>query len=124
MELTHADGAQPLMGGGIGSHTYEEHPGHIGVFEIGGEQVKNVDLMFGDLFRGSEQSRVGTRIESEMPDQPSMLMGYDFLQAHHVLISPSHHTMYFTYEHGPVFQVRSARPVSAPAAQPPAPAPR
>ena len=74
------------LGGGVGARTYQQRSGHVDLFEIGGEQIRNADLTFGDLFRGGEEEETGSRLGHPGQDQPGMLLGYDFLAAHHVLI--------------------------------------
>ena len=41
-----------------------------------------------------------------------MLLGYDFLRSHRVLVAHSQHRIYFTYSGGPVF-ARAPPPVRA-----------
>ena len=57
----------------------------------------------------------GTRLGSQSHDmeQPRMLLGADFLHAHHVLIANSMRLMVFSYMGGPVFDI-SQRQASAP----------
>jgi tetratricopeptide (TPR) repeat protein len=61
--------------------------GHFDSFKIGGEEIKNFNLPFGD-------------IASPGVD---MLVGADFFLAHRVLVSNSQHRIYFTYNGGRVF---------------------
>lgn len=91
-------------------------------FEIGGERIANTRLTFGDVFAGDTYEETGSHLPQRMAVE-DMLLGADFLVAHRVMLSPSHHKMFFTYNGGPVFAPPAAASVSSsPASAGPAPA--
>lgn len=77
---------------GIGTGSTPSYVGRFDNLSIGGEKIKNARLRFGDL---------------QMTD---MLVGADFFLSHRVYVSASQHRMYFTYNGGPVFDLRSVPP--------------
>ncbi|HEX4198899.1 MAG TPA: aspartyl protease family protein [Caulobacteraceae bacterium] len=78
--------------------------GRFASFKLGGEEIKNSPLLFGDLDLMNAD----------------MLIGADFFLSHRILVSNSQHKIYFTYNGGPVFNLDSAplEPVAAAAAAP------
>ena len=113
-------GGEVRMTGGVGARTLPKQVAHVDSFEVGGEQIRNTALRFGDLFGGAEQAQTGSRVARRPESLHDMLLGYDFVAAHHILISPSHHKVFFTYNGGPVFDVAPRSSAQAPAAAPPA----
>jgi tetratricopeptide (TPR) repeat protein/predicted aspartyl protease len=83
---------------GIGRHEVPTWVGHFASFRIGDEEIRNARLTFGD---------------ASMQDV-DMLVGADFFLSHHVLVATSQHSLYFTYNGGPVFSLTTAP--AAPAA--------
>lgn len=83
---------------GVGRHEVPTWVGHFASFRIGDEEIRNARLTFGD---------------TSMEDV-DMLVGADFFLSHHVLVATSQHSLYFTYNGGPVFSLTSA-PATAPA---------
>jgi hypothetical protein len=83
--------------GGIGSHLRQSWVARTSTIAIGGEQISNSPI----------------RIVDDVKDQPDqdMLLGMDFLMAHHVMVSPVQHKMIFTYNGGPIFSVSTEREV-------------
>ncbi|HZC16456.1 MAG TPA: aspartyl protease family protein [Caulobacteraceae bacterium] len=66
--------------------------GRFASFKIGGEEIKNTPLQFGDIdLSGAD-----------------MLLGADFFLSHRILVSNSQHKIYFTYNGGPVFNLDTA----------------
>ncbi|HLI67025.1 MAG TPA: aspartyl protease family protein [Caulobacteraceae bacterium] len=77
--------------------------GTFASFKIGGEEVRNTPLDFGDI--GDNQDE-------------DMLIGADFFLSHRILVSNSQHRMYFTYNGGPVFNIDRPLPPVASASAP------
>lgn len=84
---------------GVGRHEVPTWVGHFASFRIGDEEIRNARLTFGD---------------TSMEDV-DMLVGADFFLSHHVLVATSQHSLYFTYNGGPVFSLTTA-PAAAPTA--------
>jgi tetratricopeptide (TPR) repeat protein/predicted aspartyl protease len=91
-------------GGGIGRGQVANYLAQVGSFKIGEEEVRNTRLRLGD-----------TTIEGE-----DMLIGADFFLSHHIYVANSQHKLYFTYNGGPVFNLKT---VVAASTQPPPAAP-
>ncbi|HET7365592.1 MAG TPA: retroviral-like aspartic protease family protein [Burkholderiales bacterium] len=101
--------------GGLGAGRPDNWIGAFESFTIGGEIIRNPDIMFTDLQvdMGAETgSRLTTR--RELAD---MLLGLDFLRAHRVYVAHSQGKLYFTYSGGPVFST-PARAAAQPAPKP------
>jgi tetratricopeptide (TPR) repeat protein/predicted aspartyl protease len=89
-------------GGGIGRGQVANYLAQVASFKIGDEEVRNTRLRLGD-----------TTIEGE-----DMLIGADFFLSHHIYVANSQHKLYFTYNGGPVFNLKTvaaAPPQSQPA---------
>jgi tetratricopeptide (TPR) repeat protein/predicted aspartyl protease len=91
---------------GVGRHEVPTWVGHFASFRIGDEEIRNARLTFGD---------------TSMEDV-DMLVGADFFLSHHVLVATSQHSLYFTYNGGPVFSLTTA-PATATAPAPTAATP-
>ena len=117
--------ASDLKGRGIGALTLTNQVGVLDSFSIGEETIRNAKLRFSDLFAATTFDHTGSLISHHDIDEPEMLLGFDFLKSHRVLVSRSRHMVYFTYEGGPVFDTarRPVAPPGATAAGEPAPAP-
>jgi predicted aspartyl protease len=91
---------------------------------VGDEQVKNAALEIANLFRGDEATEIDSKIGHAAVDEPDMLLGLDFIQAHRIYVARGQGKMYFSYNGGPIF--RRPEPPSEAAAAPtpgtPAPA--
>ena len=74
---------------GIGRKSVETWIATFPVLKIGGEEIHNARLRFGDL---------GTI---------DMLLGDDFFLSHRVYVANSQHKLYFTYNGGPVFALNA-----------------
>lgn len=99
-------GVKPIgTTGGLGRVREDTWIGTLDSFTIGDETVSNVRLRIGDLFEADRETTRGSRIPREINDQPGMLIGCDFFQAHRVLILAKAHRMVFTYGGGPIFQI-------------------
>ncbi len=88
-------------GGGIGRGQVANYLAQVASFKIGDEEVRNTRLRLGD-----------TNIEGE-----DMLIGADFFLSHRIYVANSQHKLYFTYNGGPVFNLKT---VVAASTQPPA----
>jgi Aspartyl protease len=101
--------------GGIGAGQPETWIGAFESFAIGGEIIRNPDIMFTDL-QADMGAETGTRITTrhEIAD---MLLGLDFLRAHRVYVAHSQGKLYFTYSGGPVFST-PPRELAKPAPKP------
>lgn len=103
------EGSDELTGG-IGSRAVQVRTATFSKLDVGGEVVSNVKLKVGDLYTGTESVALGSLIARRPDDLPDLILGADFLQAHHVLLSTTQRRMYLTYNGGPIFQVRSPGP--------------
>lgn len=90
---------------GLGAKTVQEWVGVFDGFTLGDETINHAKLRFGDLFGSGTYTDSGSRIARTTQASTDMLLGADFLKAHHVLIAHSQNRLYFTYNGGPVFQV-------------------
>ena len=99
---------------GIGALKLNNQIGVLDSFSIGEETIRNTRLHFSDLFGATTFGETGSMIAKHFDNEPDMLLGFDFLKSHRVLVSRSRHMVYFTYEGGPVFDVgnRSPAPVT------------
>ncbi len=97
---------------GLGGDAVDTWFGPFRSFVIGDEIVRDTTIQFADMWWG-------LRYEVQQ-QQPMMLLGADFLQAHRVLVAHSQRKLYFTYVGGPVFRTApmapaaEARPDAAP----------
>ncbi len=87
-------------GGGIGRGQVANYLAQVSSFKLGSEEVRNTRLRLGD-----------TNIEGE-----DMLIGADFFLSHHIYVANGQHKLYFTYNGGPVFNLKT---VLAASTQPP-----
>jgi tetratricopeptide (TPR) repeat protein/predicted aspartyl protease len=85
--------------GGIGRVPVATYLAPVESFKIGEEEVRNTRLRLGD-----------TTISGA-----DMLIGADFFLSHHIYVANSQHKLYFTYNGGPVFNLKT---VAAAATQP------
>lgn len=77
---------------GIGRKMIRVWVAQIADFKAGQEEIRNTQIQVGDLdFAGAD-----------------MLIGDDFFLSHRVWVSKSQHHMYFTYNGGPVFNLRGS----------------
>ncbi|TWB41779.1 retroviral-like aspartic protease family protein [Nitrospirillum pindoramense] len=90
---------------GIGAKLVQDWVGVFDGFTLGDETIKRAKLRFSDLNGSASYADAGSRTRFDTSGGPEMLLGADFLRAHHVLIAHSQNRLYFTYNGGPVFQV-------------------
>lgn len=112
---------------GVGGEVMKNQLAKLNSFAIGDEVINTTRMRVADLFGRVGFKETGSRLASQPNDLPAMLLGADFLRSHRVLIARARHMVYFTYEGGPVFDLR-APPASAVEAPPsssagPSPAP-
>lgn len=95
---------------GIGRATYAAYIAPFASFKIGDEEIKNAKLQMGDI---------------ELQDA-DMLLGLDFFLSHRIYVANSQNKLYFTYDGGPVFDLKIRRstggessPASVPASNGP-----
>jgi predicted aspartyl protease len=90
---------------GIGHRTLSGWIADVQSFQLGDEIINNTQLRVAQLGKYQTRERIGSRIPVAAGTEPTMLLGMDFLRAHHVLIDNATRKMVFTYEGGPVFQI-------------------
>jgi tetratricopeptide (TPR) repeat protein len=98
---------------GVGRRLVQTWIMPVASFDVGGETIKNTRLRVGD---------------TTLPGDVDMLLGADFFLSHHVYVANATRKIFFTYNGGPVFDLRtrlqSDAPSAAPSAEPtPAAAP-
>jgi predicted aspartyl protease len=93
---------------GLGAKNIDSWTGPFESFTIGDETIKNPQIRFADLWKGTTYGVIGSHLQKQVGLQP-MLLGADFLIAHRVLVAHSQGRIYFTYAGGPIFQ--SSRPL-------------
>ena len=101
--------------GGVGHNQVSVQVATFNTFTLGDETIKNAKLLVADMWRYNKLEQTGTRLGSPEhdSDEPSMLLGADFLHAHRVLVANSMGLMVFSYMGGPVFDISQRRePVS------------
>jgi tetratricopeptide (TPR) repeat protein/predicted aspartyl protease len=93
-------------GGGIGRGQVANYLARVASFKIGDEEVRNTQVRLGDTAIGGGED---------------MLIGADFFLSHRIYVANSQHKLYFTYNGGPVFNLKTVRAASAepPPATPP-----
>jgi clan AA aspartic protease (TIGR02281 family) len=96
---------------GIAGKPVQAWMGSFATFSIGDESMRNVQLRIGDLFSADRTEKPGSRLPQPLEESPSMLIGSDFFLSHRILVLAKEHTLLFTYNGGPVFQlVKSIAP--------------
>jgi predicted aspartyl protease len=100
------DTAGVIAGGcttGLGRKRVDSWIAPFESFAIGNEIIKDPKLRFAPVWEHTTSTEIGSRLPSQLPGLPEMLLGADFLRAHRVLIAHSQRKMYFTYAGGTVF---------------------
>jgi predicted aspartyl protease len=100
---------------GIGDYSAKTWIAVFNTFSLGQETVGHAKIRMADMFEHATFQDTNSRIATRA-DLPGMLLGADFFQAHHVLISNSQHLIYFSYNGGPVFD--TSRPPTQASATP------
>lgn len=99
---------------GVAANSIEASVAVFPSLSIGDETIKNAKLRVADLWGKDRELRSGSNIPVNPIDQPDMLIGADFIQAHRMYVSRSQGKIYFTYLGGPIF--RTANPTAPPTA--------
>jgi tetratricopeptide (TPR) repeat protein/predicted aspartyl protease len=95
------------MMGGAGTKMTPSYIAPIESFKIGDEEIRHTQLRFSDYQLGDVD----------------MLIGPDFFLSHRIYVANSRQKLYFTYNGGPVFNLKHLKPGAAPdSPTPPAPA--
>lgn len=76
--------------GGLGRKMYDTWVAPVASFRIGEEEIRNTRLRLSDLGLSDTD----------------MLLGIDFLLAHRLYVANGQHKIYFTYNGGPVFDLK------------------
>jgi hypothetical protein len=88
---------------GIANRRLESWVGTFDSVSIGDETIRNVKLRVADLFGNDKAAETGSRI-SRAVEGSSLIIGFDFLLSHRVLVLAKEHKLLFTYNGGPLFQ--------------------
>lgn len=99
---------------GIGARKVAVWRTRVDMFEIGPEAIRNAKIQLADIYGAA---RVDHGVEMKISGE-DMILGADFMRAHHLLFARSQHRLYFTYLGGKIFSLEE--PAQAP--QPVAPA--
>jgi hypothetical protein len=105
--------------GGFGGKLVESWIAPLQSFTIGDETITDTAMRFADLFGDATYTPTGSHVQRKLDFTPALLLGWDFLRAHRVLVAHSQRKLYFTYEGGPVFQPKTAAPVAPAKPSPP-----
>ena len=81
-------------GTGLGAKEVESWIGSFQTFTIGDETVKDTQILFADLFRDVKFAVTGSNLRERVHEDYSMLLGFDFLHSHRVLIAHSQRRIY------------------------------
>lgn len=81
------------LGGGFAQRRLETWITHFDTLDLGGEQIKNAQLRISDMSLGGDAD---------------MLLGSDFFLSHRIFVAKSQRKVFFTYNGGPVFDLRDA----------------
>jgi tetratricopeptide (TPR) repeat protein/predicted aspartyl protease len=84
---------------GLGARSVETWVARVGILDLGGEQIKNTQLLIGDF---KEQLHGGA----------VLLLGADFFLSHRIYMAPKQHKIYFTYNGGRVFNLGAPSPLA------------
>jgi hypothetical protein len=100
----------------------KEEPNFVATFgslSVGDETIKNAKLDVADLYEASGRVPTNSHLASRIHNLPEMLLGADFVRAHHIYIARGQGKMYFSYNGGPIFQLKSAQTSAPPTSTPP-----
>src|SRR6185437_3690968 len=88
--------------GGFGRRAVKTWLAPFQSFTVGDEEIRNTRLRVGDMYL----------------DNVDMLLGVDFFLSHRIYVANSQHKLYFTYNGGPVFNLKTTAAQQTAAAQP------
>jgi tetratricopeptide (TPR) repeat protein len=100
------DGPEVQAGGtsqGLSAEDFQTWISRFDTLDLGGETIKNARLRIADI---------------DLPGGADLLLGADFFLSHRIYVASSQHRIFFTYNGGHVFDLRStsaAAPDTAPA---------
>jgi predicted aspartyl protease len=100
---------------GVAGKEYPEWLGLADTVTIGDETIRNVRVHVGPMFSTDTVGNTGSHI-SRAISGPEMLLGYDFLLAHRLLVLPKERAAVFTYNGRPPFQYVTPAAQEAPKA--------
>ncbi|HTQ00356.1 MAG TPA: retropepsin-like aspartic protease [Casimicrobiaceae bacterium] len=103
-------------GTGLGARAVDAWIGPFESFVIGNETISDVRIGFADLWKDSTYESTGSHVRRKSEGQQPMLVGYDFLRAHRLLVAHSQRKLYFTHSGGTVFQPKRTPPKTPDAA--------
>jgi predicted aspartyl protease len=92
-------------------------------FGIGEEVIKNARLNVSDLWSQDTYVPGKSRLSERVDIGSDMLLGADFIRAHRLYIARSQGKIYFSYNGGPIFRLRSGASQAPAATSSPQPAP-
>ena len=99
---------------GISGKKFEEWLGLADTVSVGDETIRNVRVRVAPMFAPDTVQETGTHIAKSAGDLPEMLLGYDFLLAHRMLVLPKERVAVFTYNGRPPFQYVAPETQQAP----------
>ena len=109
---------------GLGLKTVQDYMATFTSFTIGDQEtIKNPKLRIADLFANAASVPINSRLAKKIDDLPDMLLGADFFLSHRVFLARSQGKIYFSYQGGPIFQMRASSQVPAVASPPSDPPP-
>lgn len=89
---------------GIGTHSMTSWSVPLDTVTIGDETIRDVRVEMADLHSAMVHDGHNEQAFELSESLPSLILGADFLQAHHVLFARSQGQFYFSYLGGKVFQ--------------------
>ncbi|MDE1149298.1 MAG: retroviral-like aspartic protease family protein [Azospirillaceae bacterium] len=89
---------------GVAGRSFQEWLAVFDSVAVGDETVQHAKLRVGRMYTPTEHLNTGTRLSDHPDNRIEMLLGADFLRAHHVLVARSQNLMYFTHQGGAIFQ--------------------
>ncbi len=92
---------------GVGEKRIAVWRARIQSFEIGTEAIQNTSVQIGDLWGAGKEDGHNYQMKLD-DDHPDMLLGADFMRAHHLLFARSQRRLYLTYLGGPIFSVNAS----------------
>jgi hypothetical protein len=94
---------------GIGRGSLETWIADVQTFTLGDETIKNTQLRVAEMGKYRTTMRIGSRIPVAVAGEPEILLGLDFLRAHHIIVDNPMRKVVFSYEGGPIFEAREPR---------------
>lgn len=98
---------------GLGAKRVDRWIGPFESFAIGNETVPDVRIGFADLWKDVAYEDTGSHVRKSAERLQPMLLGYDFLRAHRMMVAHSQRKLYFTYAGGDVFLPKPKAPAAS-----------